>query len=122
MGLSNVDEDDKLFSEEAKTLANMGVSVGKKHLTYEEHYGTSNIKRKANNKIAIKHINIEDDLEVLKITTDGFINGELQHNMPCPVCITNRARYVNTGKDHYFSPCDKCESEGYIIKRKRWGL
>lgn len=64
----------------------------------------------------------EEDLKLLSVTTKGFENGVLQHNMPCAICLENPALYVNDGREHYFAPCENCAAKGYCIKRKWWGI
>ena len=59
------------------------------------------------------------DKSLLKIKTFGFKDGVLQHNMPCPVCLENMARYISDDKNGYFAPCRKCESDGYVLKNKK---
>lgn len=60
----------------------------------------------------------EKKINILKISTGGFKDGILQHNMPCPVCLENLATYENVGGRGCFAPCMKCSAEGYVIKKK----
>ena len=67
----------------------------------------------------------EDVPALLKISTFGFKNGELVHNMPCPICLEKRARFVSGDFRNYFAPCRDCADEGYLIvnrasERKGW--
>ena len=56
-----------------------------------------------------------------KIYTEGFDeDGELEHNMPCPICIKNKAKYEQIGQRFVFGPCLDCGSNGYYISKKWW--
>lgn len=57
-----------------------------------------------------------------KIYTEGFDDsGELIHNMPCPICISDHAKYQEVGGKLVFGPCDKCSKDGFkIVKKGRW--
>ncbi len=39
-----------------------------------------------------------------------------EHDMPCPVCMDEKAVYL-IGYAPYFQPCRKCESYGWVTVR-----
>lgn len=63
-----------------------------------------------------QHIGGKISTKILKVSTFGFKNGELQHNMPCPVCLENRAVFTSDGNTNFFAPCMSCQNDGYITK------
>ena len=71
----------------------------------------SNVK-----KVQTRSVVDRNEKRILKVSTFGFKNGELQHNMPCPVCLENKAVFTSDGFRNFFSPCRKCEEDGYVTK------
>ena len=59
-----------------------------------------------------------DEWHVLDVSTYGFKNGILQHNMPCPICLVEFALYTANDDGGYFGPCKKCKLKGYAIVNK----
>lgn len=111
MGLSQVGAGGVSFKEEEKELQRMGIRA--------TSIVTPSLGTHGNLK---KTLDIADEAYrgIAKIVTEGFDNGMLVHNMPCPVCLKNPAVYVNTGKDTYFAPCPECAKKGFVLKKKRW--
>jgi len=51
--------------------------------------------------------------KLMKIEAFGFKDGNLQHNMPCPVCMSEPATYINDNDYSFFGPCTKCYTKGF---------
>ena len=62
--------------------------------------------------------------KLLKVETYGVKDGTIQHNYPCPVCLSNQATYMNDGVFSFFAPCPICRENGYDIvrnnKKRNW--
>ena len=114
------------FEEEKKGLHMMGIPTESKSVDEViDDYFYSREKKKTKTKL-IKALPLSeyDDFgtEILKVETWGFKNGFLQHNMPCPVCMSNPAIFVSKGTDTYFAPCSACEKLGYVLEKMKKGF
>jgi len=124
MGLS--DKDIGRIEEEEKELERMGIPTKIKSLDeqiagYFEDRDTSK-KVKARKNIGLG-VTVGSDISkkprLLKITTFGFEDGVLKHNMPCPVCLEEPAVYVSNEDGSYFAPCSSCEAEGFVLEKHK---
>lgn len=115
MGLSEKD-----FEEETKGLHMMGIPTEPKSVDeqIDEYFYTKKKTDTAKKAITVLK-KVEDGKKILEISTSGFKDGVLQHNMPCPVCLSEPAVYVSNEDGTYFSPCKTCESEGFELKKKK---
>jgi len=117
MGLGELEKED--FKEEEKALNAIGIDVSPKvDKEIDEYFYDKGLA----GKVKCKKLVEEAVKGVLSVSTEGFIDGELQHNMPCPVCLNTQAKYINDGKDHYFAPCESCASKGFVLKKAWWSL
>ena len=122
MGLSDKED----IEREIKGLHRMGIPTEIKPVDEQiDEYFYSRDKKKAK-KILLKKDEPLDSLsrvsksrvpDVLKITTRGFKDGVLQHNMPCPVCVTSQASYTTDSDNGFFGPCIDCQIKGYSLSR-----
>ncbi len=119
MGLAK----DKDFDEEKKGLHMMGVPT--EHKPIDEQIDSYFNEKEKEKIVKILHSrkpkrNIAQvDTGLLKIKTWGFKNGELQHNMPCPVCLEESAKYISNDDGTYFAPCEACEARGFTLEKNR---
>ena len=120
MGLS-----EKMKEEETKGLQMMGIPTEIKPIDKQiDEYFYSRDKKKKRIVMAPK-IASKIDLtamvvpRLLAVTTRGFKDGILQHNMPCPVCLEEPALYVSNKNGTYFAPCDGCHAVGFSLKKDK---
>jgi hypothetical protein len=95
-----------------KELEKMGVPVNHDLDKEIDSYFSSKEKSKKNT-ILYEEKYYDERIRLCEIKAYGFKNGELQHNMPCPVCLKNPAVYVHTHSYSYFGPCSECSSKGF---------
>ena len=119
MGLRDVDSQNSEEEIEIKKLETIGISIKDRNDSDINGYFYD---KGLSGKRSTSKIIDEAKKGVLSIVTEGFIDGELQHNMPCPVCLNEQAKYINNRKEHFFAPCGKCSAKGYVLKRHWWGL
>lgn len=117
----------KKFEDEEKELGRMGIptkvkSVDEQVKTYYNNQEGSKkkltIKRPGGLGVNVGSVSGKKP-RLLKVTTFGFENGELKHNMPCPVCLSEPARYVSNDDGNYFAPCELCEAAGFTLEKNR---
>jgi len=124
MGLS--DRDKNIFDKEDDELIRMGIPITTKSLS-DQASGYLN-KVKPNNKTKTKKntglgvtIGGDDSKKprLLKVSTFGFKDGALKHNMPCPVCLNEPAVYISNEHGNYFAPCRSCEELGFVLEKRK---
>ena len=52
-----------------------------------------------------------------KVKTFGFKDGKIIHDMPCPVCLSASARYISSGDEAAFHPCESCAGDGWTLQK-----
>ena len=117
MGLS-----EKNFEEEEKGLYMMGIPTAIKPVDdqIDEYFYKKDRELKKTKLSPPKRTmksKLPDSKDILQPKTWGFVDGILQHNMPCPVCMKEKARYISGADGNYFSPCSSCEGKGYILHK-----
>jgi uncharacterized protein YukJ len=97
---------------ELEELNRMGIPVSHDLEREIKAYFSKAIQAKKNS-LGEKEKNTDPSTKLIEVKVFGFKDGNLQHNMPCPVCMSKPATYINDNDYSYFGPCTKCYTKGF---------